>query len=88
MQVHQSADFAAAAGAKELSIRGRGGAAAPLMAIMTVIAMNRRIMGSLTLSRSLFVGGWLATVLMVVVTIAFFAIRQTAELKTVDALGA
>jgi FMN-dependent dehydrogenase len=30
VQVHQSADFAAAAGAKELGIRGRRGAAAPV----------------------------------------------------------
>ncbi|MDB5362134.1 MAG: iron transporter [Rhodospirillales bacterium] len=48
--------------------------AAPLMAVMMVIAMNPRIMGRLTLPRPMLIGGWLATVVMVVVTIAFFAI--------------
>jgi len=48
--------------------------AAPLMAVMMVIAMNSRIMGSLTLPRTMLVGGWLATLLMALATIAFFTI--------------
>ena len=48
--------------------------AAPLMAVMMVIAMNRRIMGRLTLPRSMLVGGWLATLVMALATIGFFAI--------------
>ena len=48
--------------------------AAPLMAVMMVIAMNPRIMGRLTLPRPMLIGGWLATIVMAVVTIAFFAI--------------
>ncbi len=35
--------------------------AAPLMAVMMVIAMNKRIMGRLTLPRPMLVVGWLAT---------------------------
>jgi NRAMP (natural resistance-associated macrophage protein)-like metal ion transporter len=48
--------------------------AAPLMAVMMVIAMNRRIMGRLTLPRPMLVGGWLATFVMALVTVGFFAI--------------
>jgi len=48
--------------------------AAPLMAVMMVIAMNPRIMGRLTLPRPLLIGGWLATIVMAVVTVAFFVI--------------
>src|ERR1041385_3690454 len=36
--------------------------AAPLMAVMMVIAMNRRIMGRLILPRPMLVVGWLATI--------------------------
>jgi NRAMP (natural resistance-associated macrophage protein)-like metal ion transporter len=46
--------------------------AAPLMAVMMVIAMNPRIMGRLTLPRSMLVVGWLATLVMALATIAFF----------------
>jgi NRAMP (natural resistance-associated macrophage protein)-like metal ion transporter len=45
--------------------------AAPLMAVMMVIAMNRRIMGSLTLPRPMLVLGWLATGAMALATIGF-----------------
>jgi len=48
--------------------------AAPLMAVMMVIAMNPRIMGRLTLPRPMLVVGWLATAVMAVATIGFFAI--------------
>jgi len=48
--------------------------AAPLMAVMMVIAVNPRIMGRLTLPRSMIVAGWLATAVMALVTIAFFTI--------------
>jgi NRAMP (natural resistance-associated macrophage protein)-like metal ion transporter len=46
--------------------------AAPLMAVMMVIAMNPRIMGRLTLPRSMLVIGWLATAVMALATIGFF----------------
>jgi NRAMP (natural resistance-associated macrophage protein)-like metal ion transporter len=48
--------------------------AAPVMAVMMMISMNPRIMGRLTLPRPMLIGGWLATAVMAVVTIAFFAL--------------
>ena len=48
--------------------------AAPLMAVMMVIAMNPRIMGRLTLPRPMLVGGWLATAVMAAATAGFFFI--------------
>ena len=48
--------------------------AAPLMAVMMMIAMNPRIMGRLTLPRPMLVGGWLATFVMALVTVGFFSI--------------
>ena len=48
--------------------------AAPLMAVMMVIAVNPRIMGHLTLPWPMIAVGWLATIVMVLVTIGFFAI--------------
>jgi NRAMP (natural resistance-associated macrophage protein)-like metal ion transporter len=48
--------------------------AAPLMAVMMVIATNPRIMGRLTLPRPMLVVGWLATFVMALATIGFFAI--------------
>ena len=48
--------------------------AAPLMAVMMVIAVNPRIMGRLTLPRSMRVGGWLATSVMALATAGFFLI--------------
>jgi Mn2+/Fe2+ NRAMP family transporter len=48
--------------------------AAPLMAVMMVIAMNRRIMGPLMLPRFMLVVGWLATLVMMLATIGFFVI--------------
>jgi Mn2+/Fe2+ NRAMP family transporter len=41
------------------------------MAVMMVIAMNRRIMGSLTLPRPMLVLGWVATAVMALATIGF-----------------
>ena len=46
--------------------------AAPVMAVMMVIAMNPRIMGRLTLPRSMLAVGWLATFVMAMATIGFF----------------
>lgn len=48
--------------------------AAPLMAVMMVIAMNARIMGRLTLPRPMLVVGWLATAVMALAAVAFFLI--------------
>jgi hypothetical protein len=36
--------------------------------------MNPRIMGQLTLPRSMLVGGWLATLVMALATLGFFLI--------------
>ena len=46
--------------------------AAPLMAVMMVIAMNKRIMGRLALPRTLFYAGWLATAVMALASFGFF----------------
>ena len=48
--------------------------AAPLMAVMMVIAMNPRIMGPLTLPRPMLVVGWIATLVMALATIGFFSL--------------
>lgn len=48
--------------------------AAPLMAVIMLIAVNRRIMGRLTLPSSMRIVGWLATAVMAVVTVGFFVI--------------
>jgi Mn2+/Fe2+ NRAMP family transporter len=48
--------------------------AAPLMAIMMLIAMNPRIMGRLTLTRGMFALGWFATSVMALASICFFVI--------------
>jgi Mn2+/Fe2+ NRAMP family transporter len=47
--------------------------AAPLMAVMMMIAMNPRIMGRLTLPRPMLVIGWLATLVMTLATVGFFS---------------
>jgi Mn2+/Fe2+ NRAMP family transporter len=47
--------------------------AAPLMAIMMLIIRNPKAMGTLVLSRGAAVLGWLATEVMVVATVLFFA---------------
>jgi len=48
--------------------------AAPLMAVMMVIGVNARIMGRFTLPWYLIIIGWLATLVMTLVTIGFFVI--------------
>jgi NRAMP (natural resistance-associated macrophage protein)-like metal ion transporter len=48
--------------------------AAPLMAVMMTIAVNRRIMGHLALPRPMAVLGWLATLVMAAATLVFFFI--------------
>jgi Mn2+/Fe2+ NRAMP family transporter len=45
--------------------------AAPLMALMMLIATNRRIMGKLVLPRSMMLAGWLATAVMAAASTAF-----------------
>lgn len=45
---------------------------APLMAVMMMIATNRRVMGRLTLKPPLAVAGWLATAAMAAASAAFF----------------
>ena len=46
--------------------------AAPLMAVMMLIASNGRVMGHLTLSRWNVLLGWAATAVMITATIVFF----------------
>ena len=48
--------------------------AAPLMAVMMLIATNPRVMGRLTLPRPMVLGGWLATLVMALVTVGFFVV--------------
>ena len=57
-----------------LSAVVNGVLAAPLMAVMMVIAMNPRIMGRLTLPLPMLVVGWLATAVMALATAVFFFI--------------
>jgi NRAMP (natural resistance-associated macrophage protein)-like metal ion transporter len=49
--------------------------ATPLMIVMMLIATNGRIMGRLTLPLSLRVGGWAATAIMALVSVALFTVR-------------
>lgn len=49
--------------------------AAPLMAVMMVIAMNKRIMGRLTLPLPMLVTGWLATLAMTGASVGFFILQ-------------
>ena len=49
--------------------------AAPLMAVMMLIATNRRIMGRLTLPWPMIVIGWIATAVMAVASLAFFVLQ-------------
>ena len=46
--------------------------AAPVMTVIMLIASNGRIMGRLALSLPMLIGGWLATAVMLVASIAFF----------------
>ena len=48
--------------------------AAPVMAVMMLVASNPRIMGRLTLSRTMRLGGWLATLVMAGASIGFFVL--------------
>jgi NRAMP (natural resistance-associated macrophage protein)-like metal ion transporter len=48
--------------------------AAPVMAVMMLIASNPRIMGKLTLSRGMRIAGWIATLVMALASIAFFVL--------------
>ncbi len=48
--------------------------AAPVMVAIMLVASNGRIMGRLTLSRPMLVGGWLATAVMTCASIGFFVI--------------
>jgi len=46
--------------------------AAPVMAVIMLIASNRSVMQGLTIGGPIKVMGWLATLVMVVASIAFF----------------
>ncbi len=48
--------------------------AAPVMAVLMLIAGNGRIMGRLTVSRTMLISGWAATALMVAASIGFSAL--------------
>lgn len=48
--------------------------ATPLMVAMMLIATNGRIMGRLTLTTGLRIGGWAATGVMALSTIALFVV--------------
>ena len=48
--------------------------AAPVMAVMMLIAGNGRIMGRLTLPLPMLIGGWLATLVMLAASIGFFVL--------------
>lgn len=47
---------------------------APLMAVIMIMATNPKVMGANTLSPFMVVVGWLATLVMLVVTVGFFAL--------------
>lgn len=49
--------------------------AAPLMAVMMLIVRNPRVMGRLTVSRSMAIWGWAATAVMAAASLAFFILR-------------
>jgi NRAMP (natural resistance-associated macrophage protein)-like metal ion transporter len=49
--------------------------AAPLMAVMMLIVRNPRVMGRLTVSRSMAIWGWAATAVMATASLAFFILR-------------
>ena len=48
--------------------------AAPVMAVMMLVAANGRIMGRLTLSFPMQIAGWLATLVMLAASIGFFVL--------------
>ena len=48
--------------------------AAPLMAVMMMIASNPRVMGRLSLPLPMMIGGWIATAIMALVSVAFFVV--------------
>jgi NRAMP (natural resistance-associated macrophage protein)-like metal ion transporter len=48
--------------------------AAPVMAVIMLVANNARIMGELTLSRPMLIMGWLATLIMLTASICFFVL--------------
>ncbi|BAU09888.1 putative manganese transporter [Leptolyngbya sp. NIES-3755] len=50
-----------------------GVVAPPVMVMLMLMTTNRRVMGQFTLSRRLQILGWMATILMTVATIGFFA---------------
>jgi Mn2+/Fe2+ NRAMP family transporter len=50
-----------------------GVVAGPVMAFMMFLARNPKVMGKFTLPASLHVAGWVATVVMVLVSMGMFA---------------
>ena len=49
--------------------------AAPLMAVMMLIVRSPRVMGRLTLPRSMAIWGWAATAVMATASLAFFILQ-------------
>lgn len=56
--------------------------AAPLMAVMMVMAANGRIMGRLTLPRPMLITGWIATAVMFFASLGFFALSWISAVRT------
>ena len=50
-----------------------GVVAGPVMAFMMLLARNPKVMGKFTLPRGLRVAGWVATAVMILVSIGMFA---------------
>jgi hypothetical protein len=50
------------------------GAAAPVIAVVLLIAGNLRIMGRLTLRLPMLIGGWIAALVMLAASIGFFVL--------------
>jgi Mn2+/Fe2+ NRAMP family transporter len=48
--------------------------AAPVMAVMMLMAGDARIMGGLAISRSMLARGWVATALMLAASVGFFVL--------------
>ncbi len=50
--------------------------AAPVMAAVMLLSGNKRVMGALTLPRSMSILGWLATSIMLMASVAFFVLSK------------
>jgi Mn2+/Fe2+ NRAMP family transporter len=56
-----------------LSAQINGVIAVPIMAVMMLLAHNKKLMGAFTLSRRHTVIGWLGVIVMLVAVVAMFA---------------